>query len=724
MLHPGGGGGGASEPLGTSLVSGNYFSLLGVSPAAGRLFSDADDAPLGAHPEVVLSYGYWVRRFNADPRAIGSTMRIGDRVFTVIGVAAPEFFGVVVGQSIDAWLPLSMVSTVPPYFTFHGVMDQCLHVIARLQPNVSIEQATAAEKIRMHQLIAAYAKPTPGSFDATQLDHMEFELTSAGSGLSQLRRSFSAPLRILMVVVGLVLLIACANVANLLLARATARQREMAVRFAVGSGRWRIVRQLLTESLVLSCAGGIAGVLLASWGSKILLWMVASGPEPVPLNVGPDLRVLGFTLGISLLTGILFGIAPAFRASSVDPNSGLREGRSGTATRGRMFSSRALVVAQVALSLLLLVGAGLFIHSFRNLENIQTGFHRDGLLLFSVGTESSGLKEDIGLAGLYQGIEDHVAAIPGVSHSAFAMFTFNQGEWTTNISVEGHPDVAASHKETGMNITDSSYLAATGIPLVTGRYFTERDTATSPKVAVINEKLAHDLFGAESPIGKHMGTGDSKGLDTEIVGVVRNAKYQNLREDTPWMGYVPLTQHPQYLGNLLVSFHGDAASVIRGVRGAVAETNANVPISEVTGMGEQVDRSIHSQLLVAQLSAFFGALALLLAAIGLYGVLSYSVARRTNEIGLRMALGAQSTGVLWMILREVWVLVGLGIAVGVPVALVTSHFIESQLYGMHSLDFVTLFAAILVLTLIGSMAGLLPARRAARVEPTVALRYE
>ena len=725
-LHPFIGGASASERLRPRLVTGNFFAVLGVTPAAGRLFSGAEDTPLDAHADIVLNYGYWQRRFGGRTDAIGSTMRIGGRLFTVIGVAAPEFVGTNIGEQTDAWIPLSMEGSVPPYFNWHGDRDQALHVLARLQPGVTITQAAAAETVLARRLTRGYLGSAPAARELGEVGRMRVELTPAATGISQLRNMYASSLRVMMVVVGIVLLIACANVANLLLARGAARQREMAVRFAVGSGRARVVRQLLTESLLLSLGGGALGVLFAMWGSHILLLLVQRGPDPVPLNVDTNLRVLAFTLVVSAATGLLFGIAPAFRASSVNLVAGLRAGgRGSTLSRGHLFSSRALVVSQIALSLLLLIGAGLFVRTFRNLENIDPGFSPNRLTLFLLDTEAGGIKEDNPkLNQFYDRVAQRVAQIPGVESVAVSKFFFGQGMWTTNINAEGHPELTGSGKLASMNVISPEYFSTVGIPLKSGRDFRVGDTVSSPKTAVINEAAARGIFGSASPIGKHMDIGDDQHLNLEIVGVAANAKYNRLTEETQWAVYIPIAQHRQYLSDLMVRTQGDPASVISPVRAAIFDVNRDVPIAMVSPAAKLIEGSLGRQHLIAELSLFFGALALLLAAIGLYGILSYSVSQRANEIGVRMALGAQSARVLWMILRETLLLVGLGVAIGIPAALLCSRLIESMLYGLKATDVGTMGGAVVVLIAVGSLAGLLPARRASQVDPMVALRYE
>jgi predicted permease len=418
-------------------------------------------------------------------------------------------------------------------------------------------------------------------------------------------------------------------------------------------------------------------------------------------------------------------MAPAFRASSVEVNRGLREGRSGTASKSRMLASRALVVVQVSLSLLLLIGAGLFIRSFRNLENIDTGFNRDQVALVSLETDAAGYAADDKLSAIYSRLEARVRRIPGVRSATLSMFAFDEGQMSLTFHVEGHPEVASEGKSILVNVTGVEYPETTGTPLITGRYFTAHDTAASAKVAVIGEKAARDIFGNASPLGKRLSF-DALGTqkDMEIVGVMRDVKYTDLRETTPWAIFVPYTQRHEYISNLLGRTTGAPAALAPQLRAAVEETDRNLPVSEVTTLGDLVDRSLNTEQLIARLSGFFGGLALLLSAMGLYGILSYSVMRRTSEIGVRMALGAQSRGVQWMILRETLALLGIGVALGLPAAIACSRLIESMLYGLKPGDAATMAGAVLVLVAMGTLAGLLPARRASRVDPMVALRYE
>ena len=718
-------GGSTNEPVKAHLVTGNYFSTLGVKPAAGRLFTDAVDESANNHPEIVLSYTWWKTRFAADRNVVGKSIRIADKLYAIIGVAAPEFFGAMVGESPDAWMPLSMVHTLPPYFDFYDhPLDATLYVIGRLRPGVTAAQAGANVNVLFRQIVRSYMGPAPSARDLEDLSHSRIRLTPAANGLSRLRQQYSLPLQVLSVIVALVLLIACANVANLLLARAAARQREFAIRLAIGSGRLRLARQLLTESLLLAAAGGLAGVVFATWGGELLVALVSAGPQRVALNVDPNLRILAFTTGISFLTALIFGLAPALRATSVDPAPALKAGRSSSGAGGRFSVGRALVAAQAALSLMLLIAAGLFTRSFANLENIDPGFERSTLRMPLV-IPAIGLHEDQRLDPFYRSIEERVSRIPGVRSAAFTAFGFNQGSTTNDTYIEGHEPKGRRPDIFNVNVVGPAYFETAGIPIVLGRAFSAHDTAGSQKVAVINQKAAHDIFGDASPIGAHLSIGPPKnGYSIEIIGVAKDAKYQGLREDPQLAVMLPYTQNHQFLGNLLIRIEGNRAGIVAQATQAIHEIAPALPILETATMGEVIDRSLSRQHVLAQLSDFFGALALLLAGIGLYGVLSYSVARRSGEIGIRMALGAQRQRVLAMVLGETARILALGIAIGLPVAIVSSRLVENLLYGLTPVDALTISIAVAVLAIAGAVAGFLPARRASKVQPMVALRYE
>jgi predicted permease len=715
------------ETLNVQLASGTYFSMLGVKPAVGREFTAADDEPAGAHPIAVASYSWWKRRFALDPAILGKTVTLGSTAYTIIGVAPREFFGTTVGESPDLWIPLSMEKQISPGWNgLENKSFQSLYILGRLKPGVSVAQAQANVNVLAQQLWRESAGSVLSQEQRGVLKHANVELTPAARGLSRLRFQFSMPLLILMVVVGIVLLIACANIASLLLARATARQRELAVRMAVGAGRLRLVRQLLTESLLMAFLGGGLGVLFASWASMGLLAMVSAGHGALPLAVGPDARVLGFTFLISCLTALLFGTFPALRATRIDLTPALKEARGGISGGGRSRLAKSLIVSQIGLSLVLLVGAGLFLRTLVKLGDVDTGFNKENVLLFAIDPVDVGYKEDARLVSLYQQIEQRVGAEPGVRAASISFFTFNQGAWTDPVGIQGHPPTPQNDMAATYNVVGPDYFAAMGIPLMVGRVFSPQDTENSQKVAVINQTAARWYFPGGSPIGRRFGIGpDPKhSNDIEVVGVVKDAKYQSLRERPFPAVYLPYTQRVGYYFDLDVRYSGDPASIIAEVRNAVGQVDHSLPVTYQNTLAQQVEDSMTSQTLIARLSAFFGLLALFLACIGIYGLMSYAVARRTSEIGIRMALGAARSSVLWMVMRESMMMVAIGLAAGLPVALAADRLVSKMLFGLSPTDPLSLAGAALVLLAFTLLASYLPARRAAGVDPMVALRYE
>ncbi|HEU0176676.1 MAG TPA: ABC transporter permease [Blastocatellia bacterium] len=715
------------ERINAQMVSGNYFSILGVNPIIGRIFTAMDDRIPGGHPVVVASHNWWMRRFGGAPSIIGKSVVIGQTSYTIIGIAPKEFFGTTVGESPDIWAPLSLEEQLPPYFK--GLNDRFfspLYLIARLNDGVTIQQAGAETNLLARQILHEYAGPQLSPERLQEIQQTSIELTPAGRGLSRLRRQFSLPLQVLMLVAAIVLFIACANLANLLLARATARRQEFAVRIALGASRWRLARQLLAESLLLAVLGGTTGILLGFLGSRALILMVSTEPAPLPLDVSLDLRILIFTTLISLLSTLFFGASSAIRASGIEPLSPLQGNRATTPATTRLPLGKALIVSQVALSLLLLAGTGLFVRTLINLQSVDLGFNRQNALLFQLETNSIGSQADAQLANLYRQIEERVKAIPGVQAASFSASVFDQGVWGATVSPRGPGPGGVSEGGADNNAVGPGFFKAMGLSLLQGREFGPQDTAVSPKVAVINESLAQRFFPGSSPVGRRFGWTDGRNSseDIEVIGVVKDFREQGPIEESRPMVYHSYSQRIDYLNNLVVRYSGEPRGIVPEIRKAIKEVNRRLPIVEAVTMSEHVDRSLVKQRLVARLSTFFGLLALLLACVGLYGVMSYAVARRTNEIGVRMALGAMRGDVIWLVLREALALVGAGVVIGLLASLAATKTVSTLLYGLRPNDPLTIAAATLLLLAVAALSAYLPARRASRVDPMAALREE
>ena len=715
------------EKMQVQLVSGSYFPVLSVNAILGRVLTEADDQTPGGHPVAVVSYAWWQRRFGADPSAIGKTITIDNVAYAIVGVAPKEFFGTTVGTTPDLWVPLAMEKQLPPMH-FDGRNDdafQSLNLIARLRDGVSADQASTAINLLFKQWLGGLESKLPPDKKQQNIQNAKIELTPVARGLSTLREQFSLSLKVLMGVVVLVLLIASANVANLLLAHSAARSREFAVRMALGAGRLRLVRQLFTESALLALLGGLVGVILAWWGSRLLLVMASDGPEAVPVDVTLNLRILGFTFGVSALCAIGFGIAPALRASRTEPNTSLKGGKSSASTLLRSPLGKTFVVAQVALSLLLLIAAGLFVRTLINLQSIPSGFSQENAVLLQVDASATGYKaDDPKFPALLNEVEGKVKAVPGVQAASFAFTVFNQGFWTGIAHRRGDNIPEGQSRVIRNNIVGPDFFVAMGIPFIQGRSFGPEDTTKSQKVAVVSESLARRFFPDGSPIGKRFGIGRETPEDIEVIGVVKDAKYGNLKEEFRPMAFYPYTQVPDMLGNFVVRFSGPASAVVPQIRQAIKQTNRNLPIDDVVSLSDHIGRSLVQQKLVARLASFFGLLALLLACVGLYGVMSYGVARRTNEIGIRMALGARGLSVLWLVLREALLLVAIGLVIGLVAARALTKTAASLLYELQPNDPLTIALATLLLATVALLAGYFPARRAARVDPMVALRDE
>jgi predicted permease len=701
-----------TEPMGVQLVSGTYFPMLGVPAYMGRTLTDDDDKTEGGNPVAVISYAWWTRSLARDPNVLSRKLKLGDTTFNIVGVAAPEFFGTKVGQAPDIWIPMSMTKQVPPHWgSYTDNRNASLLVMGRLKPGVTLQQATSNANLLFHQIWMSFRNDHTTQRDLTKLQKAQLTLTPMATGLSNLRDQFSDPLKMLMALVAVVLLIACANIANLLLARSTARAREFAVRQALGARRARLIRQLLTESLMLAFAGGALGIAIAAGANRLLLRMVSAGQNTLlPLDVSINPRLLLFTFGVTMITALLFGTLPALRATKLELTNSLKDGRGAQGGTTKNPIAKVLVISQVAFSLVLLVGAGLFMRSLINLSNIDTS--------------SVGYKDDEPrLAALYQQIEDRVRAVHGVSAASFSSFTFHQGSWNGGIFVPGIDTISTG--EVKHNVVGDQYFRAMQIPLIAGRTFGPQDTATSQKVAVISEQLAKTRFPNINPIGRHyhIGGADSS-WDMEVIGIVKDVKFEQLSEPVQTLDYVDYLQRPQYQQDLVVRYTGDSTSVSSAIQQAIHSVDRNLPITRVSTLNEQVANSITQQRTVAQLSTFFGLLAVFLSCIGIYGLMSYVVSRRTNEIGIRMALGAERSNVRWLIMREIVVLIGIGVAIGIPATLYGSRLIKSMLFGLKGDDPTSLIASVVAMLIVGLLAGYLPARRASRVDPMVALRYE
>ncbi|MBV9498762.1 MAG: ABC transporter permease [Acidobacteriaceae bacterium] len=715
------------ERVNLELVSGTYFHTLGVNAILGGVFTDADDQTPGTHPVAIARYAWWRDRFPKDSSIANKTITIGSTVYSIIGVAPPQFFGVTLGQAPDLWIPLAMQKQISPDRNgLNNNLFQCLHIIARLKPAVTYSQAQANTNLLFRQILRSYVGPQPPPKDLDEIQRARIDLKPAATGRSPLRNQFSPALKILMVVVILVLLIACANVANLLLARATARQREIAVRMSLGAERPRLIRQLLAESGLLGFAGALFGVALAWSASRLLLAMISTGSDFVPISVTPDAAVLGFTIAVTILTVLLFGTAPALRATALDLAPSLKAGRGVVSAALRNRLARGLVVGQVALSLVLLTAAGLFLRSLTKLMDVDVGFDRQNVLRIRTDPGAAGYKRDDRLYSLMRRIEERVDSLPGIHAASFAQDVFDGGGWSEDdVAVPGLPK-SEPHPRVDFNVVGPQYLDVMKLPMVLGRALSTRDTEASPKVAVINERMAHTYFAGGSPIGRAFAIGNSaEWQDIEVVGVMKDAKYMELEEEQMPAAFFPYSQHrSSFIHNLVVRYTGDPASVVPAIRKRIAEIDPNLPVSDIRTLAEMVDDFTLNRRVVAQLSSFFGILAALLACIGIYGVMSYGITRRTNEFGIRMALGAKRRDVLWVVLREALALAIAGVGIGLALALASGRFVESLLFGVKSTNFFVMAFSMITMILVALLAGSLPARRATRIDPSIALREE
>jgi predicted permease len=721
---------GASERANGELVSGNYFDVLGVRPALGRVLNAADDRVPGAHPIAVLSYGYWQRRFGGDPLVLNQTITVNGHPLTIVGVSARGFAGVQVGQAADVMLPLMMKAQMTPTWNdLDNRRSRWVTVMARLKPGVSRTAAEAAMNVIYRQINEQEVKDIPNNSEnfRKRFVSKHLDVLPGHRGLSDLRREFSTPLIVLMSMVGVVLLIACANVANLLLARTTARQKEIALRLALGAGRARIIRQQLVESGLLALAGTVVGLLLAWWTGGLLLAALPGDPAARNLSAEPDLRVTGFAIGTGVLTALLFGIVPAIHATRAGVIGALKEESGSVAGGGRQARlRRVLVISQVALSMLLLAGAGLFARSLYNLKWLDPGFRVDDLFVFSVDPSLSGY-EGGRLTTLYRRMQEELAAVPGVrSVSMSEVGTLAGDNWSQTVRVDGYESKEGEDLNPSVDGVGPRYFETMGIPLVSGREFTERDVIGAPKVAIINETMAKYFFGSSNPIGRRFGFGRGKPTDIEIVGVAKDVRSVELRDQPPRYVYIPYAQDDSVtqLTYYVRAARDDGGAIAAGIRQSVRRLDPNLPIFNMKTMAVQIDESLFVERMVAVLSVAFGALATLLAAIGLYGVMSYAVTRRTREIGIRMALGAERGRVLWLVLREVAAMALAGIVGGLAAALWLTRQVQSQLYGLSPNDPLTLGIAMGLLAAVAIASGYIPARRATTIDPMIALKQQ
>ncbi|HWZ29731.1 MAG TPA: ABC transporter permease [Bryobacteraceae bacterium] len=716
-----------TERVRGELVSGNYFEVLGVEPALGRTFTQDDDRVVNGHPLVILSYDFWLRRFGGNPSVLNRSVRVNGQPMTVVGVTRSGFQGLEVGKAVDVMVPMLMKPLMTP--TWNDLEERrsiWMSAIARLKPGVSRTQAEAAMQVVWRPILEAdlATNPTAGESFRKRYAAKKLLVDDVSKGQSQLRRQFSTPLLVLMAMVGFVLLIACANVANLLLARAAARQKEIAVRLALGASRARVVRQLLVESTVLALAGGAAGLAIAWWSGKALLQFLPDSASTQVLSTTPDLRVMAFAFALSLATGILFGLAPAIQSTRPAIAPTLKDQQSNVSAGAKRLRG-ALVAAQVALSLVLLVGAGLFAKSLYHLQAVDPGFRTSNLISFSIDPSLNGYAQPR-MKQLFERLEDSLARIPGVTAvTSTEIAPLSGNDSMSTVKVEGYQPKPDENMNPYTNDVGPGYFSAMGIPLIAGREFTRADASGAPTVAIINEKMAQYFFGKESALGRRFGFGRDKTTSIEIVGVVKNSKYDNLREEMTRTVYLPWAQDDRIEQmTFYVRSSQHAGGIGSALRGAVAALDANLPVYDLATVETGIANSIYIDRMIAALSTFFGALATLLAAIGLYGVMAYNVARRTREIGLRMALGAERGSVLWLVMKEVALLAGVGIAVALPAAYAVGRAVNSQLYGVPPADFAVLAGGALLLALVAAVAGYFPALRATRVDPLVALRYE